>query len=146
MILSPPPTPSLCYIWLSRQIPDAATCRAADRLHHLQVQGRWLFNSLTWLLLLPPSLWAFQPEFQLWQQAFTWVALRYGLLAHPWATLGIFFPFATTLSTLIWQSRNIIWGLPHRDLRQLEQQVNRIKAKGPSHLLWCWVWGDEEQS
>lgn len=142
---TPPDPPSLCYIWLSRQIPDVALCCAADRLHQLQVRGRWLFNGLMWLLLLPPSLWSLYPEYEMLRQAFTWVGLRYSLMDHPWATLGLLFPLASTLSTLIWQSRNILFGLPQHHIRTLEKQACRIQAAGASHVLWGWVWGTDPQ-
>jgi hypothetical protein len=109
------------------------------RLHGLTVLGRWCFVALLWLALSPWCLWAFRGELALWQDYFTWTAIRYGLADHYWATLGLAFCIAMTLATLIWQSRNILWGLPKRDRRRLEQEVCRIRQQGSSHPLWKWV-------
>jgi hypothetical protein len=44
-----------------------------------------------------------------------------------------------TLAVLIWQSRNILFGLPENEQRRLEQQVLRIREQGQSHPLWKWI-------
>jgi len=59
---------------------------ATQRLHQLQVSARWGFNGLVGISTLPLSLWDLRENIQLWQQHFTWVALRYGLGYHPWGS------------------------------------------------------------
>jgi hypothetical protein len=110
-----------------------------QRLHRLIVYGRWVVISLVWIGIAPFSLWALRDEFALWHDYFTWAAVRYGLAYNFLATLGLAFCIGMTVATLIWQSRNILWGLSKRDRQRLEQDVCRIRQQGPSHPLWKWI-------
>ncbi len=78
-------------------------------------------------------------EISLWLQHFTWVAVNYGLSYNPLSTLGLSACIAMTLSILIWQSRNIIVGMPRPEKQRLESHVMRIRQQGKSHPLWRWV-------
>jgi hypothetical protein len=118
---------------------DVCFSKQVQRLHQLTVWGRWLFVGCMWLLIAPAALWDLRAEIALWRQYFTWVALRYGLFDHPWATLGLSFCIGMTVAVLVWQSRNILLGLPHQEKQRLEQLVWRIRQQGPSHPLWKWV-------
>ncbi|KGF73004.1 hypothetical protein DO97_02860 [Neosynechococcus sphagnicola sy1] len=120
-------------------LADPTFRQQVQRLHELTVYGRWAIVLLLWLTLGPFSLWALRHEMGLWHESFTWVAVRYGLADHYGATLGLAFCVGMTVATLIWQSRNIIWGLPKRDRRCLENQVLQIRRQGQSHPLWRWV-------
>lgn len=110
-----------------------------QRLHRLTVYGRWLLVGLLWISIGSLSLWGLRSELALWQQYFTWVAVRYGLYYNPLPTFGLAFCIGMTVSVLVWQSRNILVGLPREEQRRLEQQVRRIRQQGPSHPLWKWV-------
>ncbi|QLE54557.1 hypothetical protein [Nostoc sp. TCL26-01] len=110
-----------------------------QRLHELTVYGRWLFVGCLWLTIAPLSLWGLRAEIALWQQYFTWVAVRYGLFYHPWSTLGLGLCLGMTAAVLVWQSRNILLGLPQREKQRLENQVFHIKQQGPTHPLWKWL-------
>jgi hypothetical protein len=110
-----------------------------QRLHRLTVYGRWLFVVFLWLTIAPVSLWHLREEIVLWREHFTWVAVRYGLAYHPIATIGLAFCIGMTVAILIWQSRNILLGLPQQEKQRLEQQVYRIRQQGPSHPLWKWI-------
>jgi hypothetical protein len=92
------------------------------------------------LAILPLSVWELRREIGLWREHFTWVALRYGLAYHPWATLGIVLVIALMTSTLVWQSRNILLGFPQKERYRLEQQALKIREQGQGSLLWRWVW------
>lgn len=70
------------------------------------------------------------------QRYFTWSAVRYALAFNPLPTAGLLICTTITLSTLIWQSRNIILGLPLRERKRLERQLQRINQQGPTHPLW----------
>ncbi len=120
---------------------DPCFAQQVLRLHQLQVGARWLFVSFLWLTLAPVCLWNLREELILWRQYFTWVAVRYGLYYHPWSTLGLSFCIAMTLAVLIWQSRNILFGMPEDEKQRLEKQVFQIRQQGPSHPLWKWVCG-----
>lgn len=118
---------------------DASFSKQVQKLHLLQVCSRWLFVGFLWLTIAPICVWDLRPEIALWRQYFTWVAVRYGLYYHPLATLGLSFCLGMTLAVLIWQSRNILLGLPLQEKQRLEQQVCRIRQQGQSHPLWRWV-------
>jgi hypothetical protein len=118
---------------------DPSFAQQVQRLHQLTVYGRWLFVGCLWLTITPLCLWDLHAEVSLWQQYFTWVALRYGLFYHPLSTLGLAFCIGTTAAVLIWQSRNILLGLPQQEKQRLEKQVYRIRQQGPTHPLWKWV-------
>lgn len=118
---------------------DQSFAQQVQRLHQLTIYGRWLFIGCLWLTIAPICLWDIRPEIALWQQYFTWVAVRYGLFFHPLSTLGLAFCIAMTAAVLIWQSRNILRGLPKQEKQRLEQQVYRIRQQGPTHPLWKWV-------
>lgn len=118
---------------------DPVFKQQVQRLHHLKVYGRWLVVGLLWVTVAPLSLWGLRSEITLWLQYFTWVAVRYGLYYNPLPTLGLAFCIGMTVAVLIWQSRNILLGLPRQEQQRLEQQVCRIRQQGPSHPLWHWV-------
>lgn len=117
-------------------ITDQSFAQQVQKLHQLTVYGRWLFVTFLWLTILPFCLWDLRSEITLWQQHFTWVAVRYGLLYHPLSTLGLSFCIGMSVAVLVWQSRNILIGLPQQEKERLEKQVCRIRQQGPSHPLW----------
>jgi len=130
------------------QTPPTETAQSAlnstfkaqvQRLHQLTVYGRWLLVGILWLSLGPLSLWGWRYELSLLRSHFTWAALRYGVLFNPWPALGLTLCIGMTLAVLVWQSRNILVGIPHEEQKRLEQQVRRIGQQGVSHPLWKWV-------
>lgn len=113
-----------------------------QRLHQLTVYGRWLFVGCLWVTIAPVCLWNLRFEFLLWQEYFTWVGVRYALAFHPFAAVGLAFCIGMTVSVLVWQSRNILIGLPQPEKQRLEKQVLKIRQQGPSHPLWKLVMGN----
>ncbi len=109
------------------------------RLHQLTVYGRWIVVSLLWLTLAPLCLWGWRYEISLMRSHFTWSALRYGVIFNPLPALGLGFCIGMTTAVLLWQSRNILIGLPRLEQQRLEQQVRRIGQQGASHPLWKWI-------
>ncbi len=109
------------------------------RLHELSVWGRWLFVALCWLLLAPFALWSLREGIALALERFTWATVHYHLGAHPWATLSLGLCLGSTAAVLVWQSRNILFGLSRQDLRRLERQWDRIHRRGRRHPLWRWL-------
>lgn len=107
-----------------------------QRLHQLTVYGRWLVVGLLWLSVAPLSLWGLRREITLWLENFTWAAVRYGLIYNRLPAIGLGLCMGMTLAVLVWQSRNILFGLPRKEQLRLEQQVRRIRQQGPSHPLW----------
>jgi hypothetical protein len=109
------------------------------RLHQLTVCGRWLTVGALWLCVGSISLWALRPEVELWREYFTWAAVRYGLAYNPFPAFGLALCIGMTVTVLIWQSRNILFGISDRQAKRLEKQVLKIRQQGASHPLWKWV-------
>jgi hypothetical protein len=109
------------------------------RLHRLTVWGRWLCVGGAWLFLAPWGLWGLRTEISLWQQHFTWTALRYAIAYNPIPSIILAFCLGITLAVLVWQCRNILLGLPVRERYRLEKWVREIEAAGSRHPLWRWV-------
>jgi hypothetical protein len=118
---------------------DPIFAEQIQKLHRLTVYGRWLFSLCLWLIIAPFCLWDLRVELSLLQQYFTWIGLRYALIFHPLSTLGLSLCIAMTTSVLVWQSRNILWGLPLQEQENLKKQIYRIRQQGSSHPLWKWV-------
>jgi hypothetical protein len=110
-----------------------------QRLYHFTVYGRWLVISVLWLILIPASLWGLRFEIALWQDYFTWAAVRYALIYNRLPALGLGICVGMPVAVLIWQSRNILMGLSPAHQRYLHKQVLRIRQQGKSHPLWKWI-------
>ncbi|MBD2771688.1 hypothetical protein [Iningainema tapete] len=118
---------------------DSSFAQQVERLHQFQVMSRWIFVCFLWLTVGTLSLWNLRDEIWLLRQYFTWAAVRYGLYYHPLATFGLSFCVGMTAAVLVWQSRNILFGIPKQEKQRLEEQVMRIRQQGPSHPLWRWI-------
>ncbi|AFZ01945.1 hypothetical protein [Calothrix sp. PCC 6303] len=118
---------------------DQSFATQVQRLHRLTVCGRWLMVAAFWVILAPICLWNLRWEIAILRQYFTWVSLKYGIYYHPFAAVGLSFCIGMTISVLIWQSRNILFGIPETEKQRLEEQVLKIRQQGESHPLWKWV-------
>ena len=127
-------------------VKDPTFQRQVQRLHELTVWGRWLVVLATWLILAPICLWELRYPISLTLDYFTWAAVYYGLYFQPWPALGLAFCVALTTAVLVWQSRNILFGLPKRTQRRLERQVLYIRQQGESHPFWQFVCAEQPRS
>lgn len=109
------------------------------RLYQLSIYGRWLVVIFSWLTLGIYALWSLRAEIAICWDYFTWAAVYYGLHFNFIPTLCLAFCIGTTVSVLVWQSRNAIWGLAPAEQRKLARQVTKIQAKGKKHPLWKWI-------
>lgn len=109
------------------------------KLYQLTVYARWLFILICWLTLGVYGIWGLRAEIALWLDYFTWAAVYYGLQFNFIPTLCLIICVAVTISVLVWQSRNLLWGLPLPEQRRLEKQVRKIMATGKKHPLWQWI-------
>lgn len=109
------------------------------RLYQLTVYGRWLLVGLMWITLGSLSVRGWRYELSLLRSHFTWAALRYGIIFNPSPAIGLTICIAMTVSVLVWQSRNVLLGIPRQEQKRLEQQVHRICQQGVSHPLWKWI-------
>jgi hypothetical protein len=118
---------------------DAIFKAQVQRLHHLTVALRWLAIGLLWLTVGSLSLWSLRSEIDMLRSHFTWAAVYYGMYHNQVPTLGLGFCIATTTAVLVWQSRNILLGMPPQYQKRLERGVCRIRQQGPTHPLWKWI-------
>ena len=123
----------------SEVLIDPLLERQVQRLIEVQTYLRWMFDGFLWLTVGTASIWALRSEIELWIATFTWAAVRISLAFNRLPFLGLGICVAMTLSTLVWQSSIILWGINQREKRSLVDQVKRIKDKGKTHPLWRWV-------
>ncbi len=114
--------------------------QSVQRLHQLTVASRWGVVLALWLLIGLPSVALFwSSEVSLWVEYFTWAAVRYSLAYNTPFAIALALCIGSTTAVLIWQSRNILFGLPAKEQQRLERQVMHIYRQGHSHPLWNWV-------
>ncbi|MEO1149021.1 MAG: hypothetical protein AAFY26_25980 [Cyanobacteria bacterium J06638_22] len=124
---------------LFSEIEDTQLQQYVRRLHATLVKLRWLTVVALWVFLLPPVLWVLRRDIQLMLDTFTWTAVRYALAFKPWTAVALSLCIGMTLGVLVWQSRNILYGLPDNELKRLKKQARRICERGDRHPLWRWV-------
>jgi hypothetical protein len=110
-----------------------------ERLYRLIVYGRWLVICLLWATVGAYSIYELRYPLELIREDFTWAAVKYGLIFQPISAVGLAVCVGMTIGTLIWQSRNAIWGLPKDERERLVKQVCQICKQGSSHPFWKWV-------
>ncbi|NJN49695.1 MAG: hypothetical protein HC805_07945 [Alkalinema sp. RL_2_19] len=117
-----------------------------ERLHQLTVLARWAVVIGLWLTIGSSSLWGIRFHLWLMWQHFTWAALRYTLLVNKLSAIGLMTCTVMTLSVLLWQSRNILFGRAADEQQRLHSQLLRIKQQGHRHPLWRWLYGPQRTS
>jgi hypothetical protein len=122
---------------------DPAFQAGIERLHHLTVLTRWGVILGLWSTVGALSLWAIRQHLAVLADYFTWAGLRYVLIFNRFSAIGLIICIALTLSTLLWQSRNILWGRSAEDQERLHQKLLQINQQGQSHPLWHWVYGKD---
>ncbi len=122
---------------------DPAFATDLDRLQALTVLGRWAVVAGLWATIGAASLWGIRKYFGLWQDHFTWSSVRAVVLYHRLSAMGLVICVGMTLSVLIWQSRNILFGRPKSEQLQQHQLLCRIRQQGSSHPLWRWLYGQQ---
>ena len=110
-----------------------------QRLYRLKIYCKWLIAVFLWISIGSLSIWSLRREIHLGVEHFTWVSVRYALAYNRLSSLGLGLCLGTTTAILVWQSRNILWGISPEEQKRLEQQVRQIKHQGPTHILWKWV-------
>ena len=91
--------------------------------------GLWLTGGLL-------SLWWVRSDLQELRQYFTWTAVRYMLVYHRPAAMGLGLCFGLTLALLLSESRQILWGISEGEYARLLSSLNKIHEQGPSHPQW----------
>jgi len=109
------------------------------KLYKLSIYSRWLVVVSSWLTFGAYAIWSLRSEIALCLDYFTWASLYYGLHFNFLPTVCLAFCVGITISVLVWQSRNLIWGLPEFEQRKLEKRVKKIMTKGTKHPLWKWI-------
>jgi len=78
-------------------------------------------------------------DIALWIEYFTWAAVRVAIRNDQLPFMGLGLCVAMTLSTLMRQSWDILYGISKQEYHSLVQQVQEIENQGRKHLLWQWV-------
>jgi hypothetical protein len=112
-----------------------------QRLHRVRICSRWFAVAAIWMSFGIYGIWGLRQEIALWQQHFTWVAVRYALAYNQVPALCLFFCLGVTAAVSVWQSQRALLGISLRERQRLEKQVQKIQATGPRHPLWKWVIG-----
>jgi hypothetical protein len=118
---------------------DSALQQEIERLYQFTILSRWILVGVIWIVAGSLSLWSIRADIQLWLDYFTWASVRYALAYNHVAAVGLGLCIGSTVAVLVWQSRNILWGLPKHEQEHLKEQVIRIRRQGKSHPLWQWV-------
>lgn len=108
--------------------------------------GRWVIVFLLWVIIGFASAWSLRHEFTMISERFTWAALRYGLAFNIWSTLGLSVCIGPTVALLVWQTRNLLFGLPKIELTRLEKYVMKVREQGQSHPLWSYIFDRPDPS
>lgn len=110
-----------------------------ENLHELTLLTRGLVVAILWLTIGLFSLWKLRHEIALWIDYFTWSAVRYALAYNRLSALGLGLCLGITVGGLVWESRNILWGISSHEKKRLEKQVYQILKQGNRHPLWNWI-------
>jgi hypothetical protein len=120
--------------------------RQVQNLLQVQLWMRWAVVILLWSTLGAFCIWRLRSDIALWLEYFTWSAVRISLQRDRLTFLGIGLCVGMTLSTLIWQSWHILWGIRKSEYRALAKQVMQIRQTGKKHPLWRWVCQEYSQN
>ena len=112
-----------------------------QRLLIVQIKMRWALVIFLWLTVGTSSLWMIREDISLWMEYFTWAAVRVAIRNDQLPYMGLGICVALTLSTLIRQSWDILFGINKREYHHLVKQVKEIENRGRKHFLWQWVIG-----
>lgn len=113
--------------------------KQVEKLYRVTVYFLWLFVVLSWIVFGSFGIWGLRKEIELWQEHFTWTAVRYGIAYNRLPSISLAFCIGITVAVLILQSRHILWGMSVQERRRLEQQVRKIRQDGPKNPLWKWI-------
>lgn len=122
-------------------LADTSLKQQVQRLHRVRICSRWLVVATVWMSFGTYGIWGMRREIALWQQHFTWAAVRYALTYNLMPAFCLFFCLGVTTAVSVWQSQRALLGIPRQERQRLEKQVKRIQATGPRHPLWRWVIG-----
>jgi hypothetical protein len=115
---------------------DPSQKKQLQQLRTILWRRWWLTVLGLWLAVGSLSLWNLRLEIILLRQYFTWTALRYGLLYHRLAALGLGLCLGLTVALLLAESRYLLFGLAKEEQQRLETWLQRINRQGPRHPLW----------
>jgi hypothetical protein len=107
-----------------------------QKIYSLNLYLKWLTVLIFWLSFGLFGIWELREEITLWQQYFTWSALRYALVYHRLAAVCLSICIGLTVGLLITQSRDLLWGISEQEKYRLQQQIDQIFAKGKSHPFY----------
>lgn len=117
-------------------LDDVDTEQALEALRQQTMRHWWWLNLGLWLTVGAWSLWSLRAEYAIWAQYFTWTAVRFALVYHRLASIGLGLCAGLTLALLISESRHILWGLTPSERARLLQQLSKVHRQGAAHPWW----------
>lgn len=128
-------------MWDDQEFNKKSIDNQVQRLIIVQMRMRWALVIFLWLTVGAASVWMIREDIALWIEYFTWAAVRVAIRNDQLPFMGLGVCVALTLSTLIRQSWDILFGINKREYHYLVKQVKEIEHQGRKHLLWQWVIG-----
>jgi hypothetical protein len=128
-------------MWDDQEFDKKAIDSQVQRLILVQTKMRWALVIFLWLTVGTASVWMIREDIALWMEYFTWAAVRVAIRNDQLPYMGLGVCVALTLSTLIRQSWDILFGINKREYHYLVKQVKEIETQGRKHWLWQWVIG-----
>lgn len=107
-----------------------------QKIYRINLYLKWITVLIFWLSFGLFGMWELREEIALWQQYFTWSALRYALVYHRLAAIALSICIGLTVGLLITQSRDLLWGISDQEKYRLQQEIDKICAKGKSHPFY----------
>ena len=118
--------------------------QAIEALRQAMMRTWWQVCLALWLTVGLASLWWVRSDLQELQQYFTWTAVRFMLVYHRIAAMGLGLCSGLTLALLFSESRQILWGISQTERSRLLSDLNKIRTQGPSHPQWKVVQPDSK--
>jgi hypothetical protein len=100
------------------------------KVYQINLYRKWRIVAICWLTLGIFSIWELRHEIALWQDYFTWSALRYALAYHRLASLSFSICLGLTIGLLISQCRDILWGISEQEKYRLTQELEKLCNSG----------------
>ncbi|MEL6489420.1 MAG: hypothetical protein AAFV85_16610 [Cyanobacteria bacterium J06634_6] len=117
-----------------------------EALRQAMMRTWWWVCLGLWLTVGLLSLWWVREELLIIRQYFTWTAVRFMLIYHRPAAVGLGLCVGLTMALLLSESRQIIWGISEGERDRLLINLQKIHAQGPSHPQWKIIRPEERKA
>lgn len=130
---------------MTREHVTAKQAYEIEALRQAMMRTWWWVCLAMWLTIGLLSLWWIRAEIQTLRQHFTWTAVRFIVIYHRPAAMGLGLCCGLTLALLLSESRQILWGISQGERARLLSSLEKIHAQGPSHPQWKVIRADRQE-